>query len=382
MALPDSAELPKLLQWQPPLGILSLYLTIDHGNRGGSWWIAAEDQLRASARSAESADPALAKSAEAACERARRKLGDREHPPEGRGVVGFLELSSNGGEDRWHTTPIAPRPQALARIAPRPYLEPLVELLDDNRRRGVVLISSERARLLEWSEEGLRESVNEEILTTGDWRERKGRRNVNVPGGQAPTSSGKDLHEQRLDHHRHGFVKHVCELVKREISRRGWQELVCFGEAKHLADLEELLPEGCVAHSEDKNLIAEAEPQLLERLDELKDALNRRREGRLLDRAEGAALAGERGALGLREVAESLIEGRVEHLLLAPEQLPGRASEEVLEQLALTGPESELPVSELLLGRALATDAAVTPVEGEVAERLAQREGVAALLRY
>ena len=41
-----------------------------------------------------------------------------------------------------------------------------------------------------------------------------------------------------------------------------------------------------------------------------------------------------------------------------------------------------LPVTELMIERALETDARVTPLEGEAAAALDEHDGVVALLRY
>ena len=45
-------------------------------------------------------------------------------------------------------------------------------------------------------------------------------------------------------------------------------------------------------------------------------------------------------------------------------------------------PVDGVPASELMIERALATGAEVTPVEGLAARRLAEHDGAAALLRY
>jgi hypothetical protein len=50
--------------------------------------------------------------------------------------------------------------------------------------------------------------------------------------------------------------------------------------------------------------------------------------------------------------------------------------------LSADGVSPDVPPGELLIERALLTGAAITPVEDEAAERLAERDGVAAILRY
>jgi hypothetical protein len=383
MGLPGFDELPGLLGWEPEHGIVSIYLRVDHADRGGGWWIALEDELRRLLERTDDDERELRLAVRDTVERVRARFGDRDRAPEARGVVGFLEVSRSNGRDAIHTSLAAPRRAATAQIAPRPFVQPLLEVLDENRRRGAVAISGERARLFEWEEATVGELAMSEMTTTGDWRERKGQRNFDVPSVQATSSSGKDLHEQRLDHHRHGFVKTIAERVRTSIADRGWEGVVLFGEPKQLSELEAELPAGSVLHADRKNLLPEPTTAVAERLEDLKDELNRRRELRLLDRAEEAALSGAGGSLGLAETAQALAMGRVAHLLIASEHLPPGGEERLAAALEpLGGVPGALPVAELMIERAIATDALVTPVEGAAADRLASREGAAAILRY
>lgn len=376
MSLPAQDDLRELLGWEPAEGVLSVYVHIDHADRGGGWRIALGDALRETVRE-HGETPEL----RATADRVLERLGGNGRPPDGRGHLCFAEIGSRQGEDRWFTSSAYPRLEAVAVAAKRPHVQPLVEMLDDHRRRGVVAVTGERARLLEWQEARLDEVDDREILTTGDWRDRKGQRNVDIPSGQAPTSSGRDQHEQRLEDHRRRFVGELADDVADTADERGWSEILCFGEAKYLSELEERLGVERIAYAEEKNLLTIPDHELTERLSALTTKLNRRREITLIERAEEAALAGGRGALGLAETAQALAEGRVEHLLIAAAELPATAPEEVSATLG-NGTVSGQPLGELLIERALQTSAAITPVEEEAAERLAEREGAAAILRY
>ncbi len=266
-------------------------------------------------------------------------------------------------------------------LAPRPYLRPLVEMLDDNRRCGVVVVTGERARLLEWQEQALEDLADEEILTTGDWRERKAQRPRDPARGQALSSSGRDQHEQRLDHARSRFVGEIAGQVGQLSAARGWEEIVAFGEDKYLAELEQRIGDRLV-HSESKNLIPAADTDIAARMRALWVELNRRRELELIERAEERALEGGRGALGLLETAQAVAEGRVEHLVVDGARLAVPPEESLIEALAIEGVPAGTRTAEILIERALATGAAATPVEGDAAERLGRHGGAAALLRY
>jgi hypothetical protein len=383
MSLPEPGELRELLSVEPPLGVLSVYVRVDHADRGGGWRLALSDALREALAKSENADDhELKVAARATAERVLSRFPANGQPPDGRGHVGLVEVSAEPATERWWSSSATPRGSAVAVVGPRPHLQPLVEMIDDHRRRGVVAVTGERARLLEWEEATLRELGAREILTTGDWRERKAPRNADIPRGQSPTSSGRDLHEQRLDHHRQQFVDEIAREVEATAGERGWGEILCFGESKYLSAFEKQLGSERIAHAEEKNLIPIPEHELAERLEALGEGLNRSRELALIDRAEQAALAGGRGSLGLLETAQALAEGRVDHLLIAGSELPAEPDDALVEVLAREGASSALPVGELLIERALETGSAITPVEGEGADRLAERDGAAALLRY
>ena len=81
----------------------------------------------------------------------------------------------------------------------------------------------------------------------------------------------------------------------------------------------------------------------------------------MVERALGGAKGGSRGSAGIQETKEALGEGRVDHLVFDG---------------ALDGD------AESLIRAAFAGSAQVTIVHDELAEPLAEAEGVAAILRY
>ncbi|HYG96153.1 MAG TPA: hypothetical protein VD741_03505, partial [Solirubrobacterales bacterium] len=87
----------------------------------------------------------------------------------------------------------------------------------------------------------------------------------------------------------------------------------------------------------------------------------RERAQALVGRVLGEAKGGGRGSLGLEETKAALAEGRVDHLVFD----------------AAIGEEAES-----LIRAALAGGGQVTVVRDEVAEPLAEADGVAAILRY
>jgi hypothetical protein len=73
----------------------------------------------------------------------------------------------------------------------------------------------------------------------------------------------------------------------------------------------------------------------------------------------------------------------VDHLLIDAARLAGEPDESLAGALAIEGSSATgSRTAEVLIQRALATGAGITPVEGEAADRLGAHEGAAALLRY
>ena len=379
--LPPRPELAKeLLDWSPGGGVLSVYLGVDPGDRGDGWRIELRDCVHEALERLSDAEHEERLGARATGEAVIDRFPEDAEPPPGRGQVGFVELTSDRGdrEERWFSTQMAPR-RTQAAYGRRPYVRPLVELLDDGRRVGVVAVSGERARLLEWELGQTTEVDDMEILTTGDWRERKGPRPVGRARGFT-TSAGRDQHEQRLDDNKARFVHEVAARVEETRSRRGWAELLAFGEEEELAGMAESVSVTSLRRFA-TNILNEDRTQIDARVRELIPGLNRDREMALIERVENAMEAGGQGALGGQETAQALAEGRVAHLLIhADRDLHGLGIERAFASGG--GDPGELPPGELLVESALRTGSAVTAVEDEAAERLDRHGGVAAILRY
>jgi hypothetical protein len=75
----------------------------------------------------------------------------------------------------------------------------------------------------------------------------------------------------------------------------------------------------------------------------------------------------------------ALVEGRVEHLVYDVER---DYPDLDLGDPALQATAKGLPTRERMIELALSTSARITPIEGDAARELDERDGVAALLRY
>jgi hypothetical protein len=231
------------------------------------------------------------------------------------------------------------------------------------------VVSLERVRTFEWALGEVEELDGWELeITSLDWRERKAPA-VNAGGGTATSASGHDQYAERLDHNRERFLKEAGGLVADRYGDRGWRALVVIGEgdrpklfAKGLARLADRV------HEVHENLISAGHGELLGRLDEELEHLNRSREEQLIARLREAIGAQPGVALGPKEVLAAAQEGRARHVLF-----DGERGWELLDGV---------PIDELMVEAALATAAEVTPVRGLAAGALGEHDGAAAILRY
>ena len=384
MTLPDSNELKRLAGWTPPGGVLSMSVVFDPADRGGGWRVALEDALRDAVASADVASRDDRIALRTVAERVLARFPENRPPPdEGRGHVGYLEVARKNGREIWNATRM-PLRRTEAVYGHRPYLRPLIEVADEGARIGVAAVSGDQVRLWEWELGVLSEVDDWEILTTGDWKERKAQRSSDPARVQGAKASGREQHDQRVGAHRERFLKESGGRTSAQAAERRWRDLLVFGENEHVVRFTHALNSREPRHVHGKNVVSEPSSRIAERVEALLPELNREREMSLVEMVKDSAYSGRsRGSLGPQETLEALREGRVEHLLFdADRDYRGHGIE---EGLAYEGPplgEDGLPVAELLIERALQTGAGITPLEGDAAAALEEHGGVAALLRY
>ena len=370
--------LRRLVEWRSDAGILTVYVHVDPGARGRGWRIELRERLRD--LEGRTSPHGERRAFEAAAEEVLERFPEDGAPPEGRGHVGFVELAEKRPNAVWRSMQMGPRRTDVVR-SHRPYVRPLVELFAEGPHVGAALVSADRVRLLEWSLGAIRELEDWEItLFSRDWRERKAERSM--PGPRSWTSaSGRDQFDQRLDANRRRFLHEVAALVAEERAKRGWRYLLAFGGEDLPQDFAAGLGDGgSELHALPHDLVSSKEGQIAERVAAAVGDINAARAIDLLAALEEAVGAEPGAALGPQETLEALTQGRVRHLIFdADRDYEGRPLD---ADLAYDDDGAGLPVGERLVELAVATDAEITPVYGECAERLRPHDGVAALLRY
>jgi len=271
----------------------------------------------------------------------------------------------------------------------RPYVRPLIELLDESPRIGVIIISSQKVRFLTWSQ-GILEEVGKETLEIDDthWRDYVG-------GGQASAGSAQvrathtDDYESRVDAQVRRFLKQVAERAVEAGKAQSWRKLAMVGEPSVVADLQRHLPvemAGQVIGALDRNLTAAPAATVGRAVAERLDAGSADRKARLVEEILQTAAAGRRAVLGPAGVLDALAERRAERLVYVADlnlegwRLPGGAY--TVNPASGDAVEPEPLLVERMIEMAFESNGRVTPVDGPAAARLEAQGGIAACLRW
>ena len=364
MSQPSLQEVREAGEWRPELGVVSVYLGFDPADRTGAWRTELRNGLEAVLDAHKEDEHARRLALRATAKRILERFEDGDLRPPPRGEVGFVEVAEKAGGERWWGTGTAPVADACVEFAPEPAVAPLLALCCRGATRGVALLSSERVRLLRCAEGALDELADWELSVTSlDWRERKSQSTDNPARAQGVSSSGHDQYGERLEHNRRRFLGECGGLAARALGENGLEQVVVFGPAKDVEAFNAGFgsANAKLALGGEADLISIPKGKLSEVVVEAVERLDGERDRAVVERALGEAKGGSRGSAGLQETRQALREGRVDHLVFD----------------AGIGADAE----ELVRG-ALAGSAEVTIVRDELAEPLAEAEGVAAILRY
>lgn len=363
MAHPTLQDARELSDWRPRLGVISLYLDFDPTDRGGAWRIELRNGLDRAMGLVEGAGHERKIAVRATARRLLERFDGEQIRPPPRGEAGFVEVSEREGREHWWGTGVAPALPAVV-LGEQPLVTGLVDLSRRGEESAVVLLSAERVRLLRFAAGGLEEIAEWELsIFSHDWRERKAQSTNDPARAQGVSASGHDQYDERLEHNRHRFLVECGRLAGERLRERGLGQIVAFGPRPDA----EAFWKGLGSTPIRPQLGGEADLISMPRgelIDEIAAAIARLSAARDREFVEGAleeALGRSRGASGLQETMEALIERRVDHLAFDP--AIGDACEG-------------------LVRGALAGDAEITIARDGVAELLRPAEGVAAILRY
>jgi len=366
-----SAALRDLIRDEDPLGVVSIYVDMPADGADRRAEIVLKNQLADLERRVEGEGSLRRGEAlRSAIERVMPTIERLLDPAtSGRGGAAFSPLSTS--EVTFLTAPM-PLPSRVV-LDSRPFIQPLVELLDEGRPAGVVLVSAHAAELLDWRFGDLRPLARVTREFADDGGERSG-----------PVVDERS-HREREQQMR--WIEQVAAEVLHLADEQDWGRIVISGDERLTGPLVDALPTRLrdVALLDPRHLQSDRPALAVD----IAERLRQDRAGRNVDlsrRVRAAALGAQRGALALSEVVAAVNEGRVEHVIYdsARRYTGGIGPDGSLfadgERIGLGTEEPRL--LERIVERALDTGARVTPLDGSAAGRLADADGIAALLRW
>ncbi|HEU4361019.1 MAG TPA: hypothetical protein VFR27_05855 [Mycobacterium sp.] len=379
-------DLRELSQRTDPLGVVSVYQGTDPRQDPNLQQTAIEVKNRfreLQRRVAEDAgaDPALA----AALDRLPPRLAGLVSPENAaRGRISFFALGSD-----WVLQLDSPMPVPTRLVLDDgPFIHPLLELLDEGRAAGVVLVSADEARLLEWRVGSLQLLSRMERQYLQAPHERSGQIGGG-PEGQFHTPM-REQRRAREDDRMQRFLTEAARVAGELAGGHGWERILISGGEHWTEATVAKFPPGLrnKLYADTRVLSGLDDAALATAVTEWAHNQHTEQAGQLLGRVRDAAGSGD-GALGLSEVVAALNAGRVAHLVYDPNvRYTGTiGADGALYSGDEVGPNGlpgtpEPRLTERMVERALQTAARVSPVAGAATTELSDADGAAALLRW
>lgn len=385
VATPTPDLLHQLATAAPGAGVLSAHLRTDprdpaNTNHQPAWHIALRNGLRAVEAQLEAGDDRDARLAfRGLADRLDAELPDLDPAERGRSVSVFV--TADGTLDVRVTLQL-PLAADTVRWDRRPFISPLVDVVDHGRATGLVLVDGDEVLLLHWEAGHVTEPDRARYtLELGDWAHRDTARGKDsVSGGGAHVSHG-DHFEARVDDHKRRFLHDAAARVAARVDELGWQRLLV-ATAPGTDAFVDALPAPTrerITATLDAHLTGEDAGSIAEHFDGPLEEAWRREVDAVVERACSASAGGGAGATGAAEVLGSLAEGRVAHLVYDPAlEIPADAVGPMAA--AVFADVAPGLVVERAVEHAVETGAAVSAIGDHAG--LTEAGGIVATLRY
>lgn len=384
MTAPDHAILEQLAILEPETPVLSVHLRTDprdpaNTNHHPSWHIDLRNGLRALEQELEDGDDRDGRLAlRELAEQLDREISALEPAQRARSISLFL--THDRGLDLKLSSQL-PLQESSVRWDRRPFISPLVDVVDRGRAIGLVLVDGDEVHLLHW--EGGHVSApdgNVYELELQDWRRS---RQGSAGGNQSRTTvSHVDRQDAHEDDHRHRFLIAAAKAIETRLPELGWERMIVVGAPGTLEPFVAALPEHVRGRvmSQLETHITGLEPKAVgEHLeDEILAAWRGGTEQAIASALEHSR-AGGAGATGVAEVLDALSQGRVAHLVYDPALAiaPDQVGPQVTAVLGEVAPEMLL---ERAVEHAVETGAIVSSLPGD--QTLQDAGGIVAVLRW
>jgi peptide chain release factor subunit 1 len=354
-------------------GILSVYIKVDPilGYDVGQPAAKFKGALRRFARDAKETERAV-------LEREKHKVLDylESWKPHCRG----LALFSCQPAGIWETFELPVLVPSFVAVAHAPQTELLVQLLEDFPRLAVALLDGSAARIYL----GEQAAWERDASITSD-----------IPGRHDQGGWAQARFQRHIEFHETQHLKKVAEELERLYRDEPFRGLVIVGGEEAAAELEELLGEaiaGRLIGHLSADFKQESDSQILNRVLSLAAEADTLAEEDLVRRIVDSAEAGGRGAVGLKNTLEAVVEGKVDTLVVAEGVTMEGAvcphcdyfAAEPFEQCPVCATTGE-PVDDVVdyaVERTILRGGRVKFVGGKAGEWLLARGALGALLRY
>jgi peptide chain release factor subunit 1 len=300
---------------------------------------------------------------------------ESEYDRTGRGLAIFT--ANEPGLWRSFRLPVPVRDRLI--IADRPYLRPLMTLVDEFERYLLLLVDKQTARLF--------------VVYLGEIEEYTELMDELVPRPKAGGWSA-EKYQRHHDMHVLWHVKHAIEATERLWMRERCQWLLIGGTEEPLAELRRLLLKALHERLVGEIVVSVQDDAdaMLARVLAVEQAIERRVEAERVAALLEAALGRGPGVLGLERTIEAVVEGRVQLLVMEEDfRQPGwecphcqylGASEMVRCPLCDTALDPQIDIVERAAERGLDQRATLEVLRGEARQALAAYGHIGAMLRY
>lgn len=313
---------------------------------------------------------------EAECRRVKQFLNS--YVPKGKALV----LFSDSKQDFWWQRELQVELLSAARWSPQPWVRPLLEVIEEHDRYGVVLIDKQRARILVADAAGIQQQT--EVLSE-------------VPNKHVTTGTDhiwSQAHMER-DHTKHvqWHAKRVADELTSVVDRVKLNRIVIGGPVEATSVFTAELPKriqqmiiGAISAPVDAS-----NGRLASELRAVQERAEHEDEGKIVDSLITAAMKADRAVLGVIDTLGSIHEGRVYRLVVARDfRVEGKECgschvlvAEDTNECSFCGGRLE-PAPDLInraSRRVLDRGGKVQLVSGEAAAKLADA-GIGAILRF
>lgn len=318
-----------------------------------------------------------------------RPLADRvetdvlalDGPERARGLAWFL--AADGSLDERLALQLPPR-RTTVRWDARPFVSPLVDVAERGRSTGIILVGLDAVRLMSW-ELGLVEEPDRSVLELelGDWRRYGAYAAANPARGQQ-TATHVESFERRVEAWRERFLRAAASHLAGRLRELGWERWLLVAEPRLHTGVREALPDALrerLVGVAEANLLGASPAEVAEQCERVLERLGRARIEALAGAAVGAAAAGGRGATGLAETLDALVQHRVEHVVLDPHH-PFDPAAIGPQAAAVLGMLPADLVAERAVELAIGSGAEVSALDATPGTLLARAGGIAAMLRH